>query len=206
MKQILSAEGMRSLRTAWLLFAVSTIAGAGIVWGSLWYYDKERADRATSEKRLQEARARLQGAQRERDSLQESADTFRTLVDRGLLQSERRLDLIELVNQLRVRYQLASLDYEVLPQRPLKLGDGRVFPAVDVLASRVKLKARGLHEGDIVGFVDSLSKAQRGFYPVDRCNLRRVESFVAGSLQPRVEAECGLEWITLKEKRANRPS
>lgn len=203
MKQILTSEGMKSLRTAWLLLAVSAIAGAGIVWGSHWYYEKEKGDRVISERRLKEARARLGGAQRERDSQQEAADTFRGLGDRGLLQNERRLDLVEFINQLRLRHQLSSLDYEILPRRPLQLSGGRSFTAVEVLASRVKLKARALHEGDIVGFVDALSKAQRGFYPVDRCQLRRVESFVPDSVQPRVEADCALEWITLKEKRAN---
>jgi hypothetical protein len=78
-----------------------------------------------------------------------------------------------------------------------------VFASVDVLASRVKLKARALHEGDLIGFVDGLARTAQGFYPVDRCLVRRMEA-PAETLQPRVEAECTLEWITLKEKRAGR--
>ena len=206
MNQILTREGFRSLRSAWILLALSIVAGAAIVGGSIWFYDKEQRDNATSAKRLQEARVRVAGARRERDSLHESAEVFRGLVDRGLLQSERRLDLVELVNALRARHQLFALDYEVAPQRPLQLSGGRVFASVDVLASRVKLKARALHEGDVLGFVDALAKTPLGFYPVDRCVMRRVEAPAAESLQPRIEAECTLEWITLKEKRGNRPS
>jgi hypothetical protein len=73
-----------------------------------------------------------------------------------------------------------------------------------VLASRVKLRARALHEGDVVAFVDELSRSRQGFYPVDRCVMRRIEGS-GEMLQPRVEADCWLEWITLKDKRANRP-
>ena len=206
MKQVFTRAGVRSMRAAWALLALAIIAGAGIVFASHWYHEKEKRDNATSGKRLQEARARVAGARRERDSLQESSEVFRTLVDRGLLQSERRLDLVELVNGLRARHQLFALDYEVAPQRSLVLSGGRVFTAVDVLASRVKLKARALHEGDVLGFVDDLSKTPQGFYPVDRCILRRLEASPADSMQPRVEAECTLEWITLKEKRGNRPA
>ena len=113
---------------------------------------------------------------------------------------------MELVNTLRARHQLFSLDYEVAPQRPLLLAGGRVFSSVDVLASRVKLKLRALHEGDVVGFVNDLARTPQGFYPVDRCAMRRVETTSPDSMQPRIEADCTLEWITLKEKRANRPA
>ena len=206
MKQVFSAEGLRSLRAAWILLALSIVAAAGIVAGSQWYYEKEKRDNATFGKRLQEARTRVQGARRERDSLYESSEVFRTLVERGLLQAERRLELVELVNALRARHQLAALDYEIAPQRALQLGAGRVFASVDVLASRVKLRARALHEADVIGFMDALTRTPQGFYPVDRCVMRRVEVAAPDSIQPRVEADCTLEWITLKEKRGNRPS
>lgn len=205
MNQVFNAAGLRMLRASWLLLGASIAASLFIVLGSHWILEREKRDSASSGQRVQEARARLENARRERDSLQESSEVFRTLVERGLLQSERRLDLVELVNVLRARYQLFSLDYEIAPQRPLSLGGGRAFNSVEVLASRVKLKARALHEGDVLGFVEALSQSRQGFYPVDRCMMRRLEPPTEDSLQPRVEAECTLEWITLKEKNAKRP-
>ncbi len=200
MSQVFSAEGLRATRVAWAILAIAIAAAAGIIAGSHWYAQKEKRDSAESGRRVQEARARLDNARRERDSLQESAEVFRTLVERGLLQSEHRLELVELVNSLRVRFQVA-LDYEIAPQRTLSLAGGRVFSSVDVLASRVKLKVRALHEGDILGFIDALTRNPQGFYPVDHCSMRRIEVTAPDSLQPRVEADCTLEWITLKEKR-----
>ena len=206
MRQVFSAEGVRSLRASWVLLLLSILAAVGIVLGSKWYLDREHHESANSGRRLQEARARLDATRRERDSLQDSAEVFRTLVERGLLKGERRLDLVELVNALRARHQLFSLDYEIAPQRALTLAGGRVFPAIDVLASRVKLRMRALHEGDVIGFVQALSESRQGFYPLDRCILRRAEGVAADTLQPHVDAECALEWITLKEKNANRGS
>jgi hypothetical protein len=199
MNQIWTPEGRRALRTSWALLVVSIAVGAGIVAGSHWYLEKEKRDSAGAARRLQEARTRVESARRERDSLHESSDVFRTLVDRGLLQTERRLDLVELVNQLRARYQLFGLDFDIAPQRPLQLSGGRVFTSVDVLASRVKLRARALHEADVLAFVDALSQTPQGFYPVDHCVMRRAEA--GETLRPHVEADCTLEWITLREKR-----
>jgi hypothetical protein len=205
MKQVFSRQGLRALQMPWVLFFVAIVAGVAIVIASQWFLDRERREATSSGARLKEARVRLDGARRERDSLQESAEVFRTLVERGMLQGERRLDLVELVNALRARHQLIGLDYEIAPQRPLKLAGGRVFAAVEVLSSRVKLKIRALHEGDVLDFMESLSQSRQGFYPVDRCMMRRVEVATPDAIAPRVEADCALEWITLKDKRANRP-
>jgi hypothetical protein len=199
MSQIWNDEGRSELRGAWIGLAVAVAVAALLAGGSHWYFEKERRDSAAMQRRVQEARTRLDGARRERDSLVESADVFRTLVDRGLLQGERRLELVELVNQLRSRYQLYALDFDISPQRALPLPGGQSFASVDVLGSRVKLKLRALHEGDALGFVSALAQTPQGFYPVDACTLRRLDA--TADLQPHVEAECSLEWITLQEKK-----
>jgi hypothetical protein len=203
MKHIFSREGVRALRGAFAVLVVAFIAAVAFVLGSQFYYEKEKRDTANSGRRLQEARSKLESARRERDNLAESAEVFRTLVERGLLQTERRLDLVELVNGLRARHQLLGLEYDIAPQRPLTLSGGRVFASVDVLASRVKLRAKALHEGDVMGFIEGLTRTPQGFYPVDRCLMRRVEA-PADAIQAHVEADCTLEWITLKEKRGGR--
>jgi hypothetical protein len=198
-------EGLRALAPSWALLVVSIIGGVAIVAGSHWLLEREKRESANYDRRVMEARSRLDGARRERDSLQQSSEVFRTLVDHGLLQGEQRLDLVEMVNSLRARHQLFGLDYEISPQRPLVLSGGRAYASVDVLASRVKLKLRALHEGDVLAFMESLAQSHQGYYPVDRCSLKRLEIMNPDAVQPRVEADCSLEWITLKEKRASRP-
>jgi len=176
MSQIWNTEGRSELQGSWVRLGVAVLVAALLIGGSHWYFEKERRDSAAMQRRVQEARSRLDGARRERDSLVESSDVFRTLVDRGLLQGERRLELVELVNQLRSRYQLFSLDYDIAPQRPLQLASGGGFSAVDVLGSRVKIRLRALHEGDVLGFVSALGQTPQGFYPVDACTMRRLDA------------------------------
>lgn len=207
MKQIFSREGARTLRASWAILVASIVIAASVIAGSHWFMERQKRESAALAKRTAEGRNRVETARRERDSLEQSADVFRTLVERGLLESERRLDLVELLNGLRVRHQLFSLDYEIGAQRALALSGGISLTAVDVLASRVKLRARALHEGDMLDFIEALSQSRQGFYPVDRCHMRRLEQSKGGdALEPRVEADCTLEWITLKEKRGDRPA
>ena len=206
MNVVFSKPGFRALLGPWAILAASVLGAVVIVVGSHLYLEREKRESASYEARVRDARVRLDAARRERDSLQQSADVFRTLVERGLLQAEHRLELVELVNALRAKYQLFTLDYEISAQRPLTLAGGRVFPSVGVLASRVRIKTRALHEGDVLDFLEALTHSRQGFYPIDRCSLRRIEVTVPDALQPRVEAECTLEWITLKDRRTNRAS
>lgn len=198
MRTIFSREGFQVLRASWILLALSLLATIAIGAGGHWATERDKREGGQAQKRVAEARSRLDGARRERDNLTESAEVFRALVDRGILQDERRLDLIELVSELRKRHGLLALEYEILPQRPLP---GATFASVEVLASRVKLTARALHEGDVLGFVDDLARSPRGLYPVDRCILRRVDDSSGLAMRARVEAECSLEWITIREKK-----
>jgi hypothetical protein len=200
MSQVFTKAGLTMLRVPLAMLAISIAAGAAIVVASRWYAEVEKRESADAGRRLQEARARLDASRRERDNLVQSSEVFRTLVERGMLQGERRLELVELVNALRARHQLAALDYDIAPQRPLVLANGRGYASVDVLASRVKLRARALHEGDLLGFIEDLTQTPQGFYPIDRCTIRRIDA-PADSIQPRIESECTLEWITLREKR-----
>ena len=201
MKQIWTPEGRRFLRTSWILLAISVAASAAIIGTTHWFLQQEKRSGVLETRRLQQARARVEAVRRERDSLQDSGEVFKGLLARGLMQGERRLDMVELLNALRVSSQIASLDYEVAPQRPLSLAGSRSFTGIDLFASRVKLKLRALHEGDLLAFIDGLEQSHSGFYPIDRCLMKRTDAGTPDSLQPHVEADCTLEWITLKEKR-----
>ncbi len=201
MNQVFSASGFRSLRVAWALLAVSIAAMALLGWASRWFLDHERGDSVYADRKLREAQARVDGAKRERDDLQASSVVFADLVGRGILQEQKRIDFVEHLEQLRAQFQLAGLEYEISPQRPLILAGSRVFNTVEVVASRVQLKMRALHEGDMLGFVNAVDRPAKGFQYIERCELRRVESPSPDYQGPRVEGECLLDWITMKEKR-----
>lgn len=199
-----SREGSRLLRVAWVTLALAIAVACGLAWGGYWYEQKEKRDHEVSKRQLGEAQARLANARREREDLRNSAEVFKDLVARGILKEESRLDLFDRLHALKVRHRLLGLDYEIAPQRPLPLAGGRAFEAVDVLGSRVRVKALALHEGDALAFLEELSNPPKGFNPASRCTLRRLEATRDDASAPRVEAQCVLEWISLKDKRGAR--
>ena len=54
------------------------------------------------------------------------------------------------------------------------MASGNSYSAVDVLASRIKLKVRAYHDGDLVAFLNDFPRIQRGFFPLDRCVIARA--------------------------------
>jgi hypothetical protein len=232
---LFTKEGFRALR--WV-YGVA-LAGVGVavflVGGSYFYWQSEKKNGQQSVRTLQELRTRLESAKRERDDLRDSEQTYKVLTSRGVFVPEQRLDLIEAMAALKARHRLLSLEYELSAQRPLKLAGGTSLPAIDAMGSRIRLKFSAQHDGDMVAFLDEFARLQRGFFPLDRCTLRRSQDNVGGtgSVQKQdasaasalpatsgalsrsapvakpvdpvgaiLEAECTMEWITLRDKRS----
>ena len=199
-----SKEGFRFLRFAWVALAVAVAVAGFFSWTGYWYLGKEKRDDVVLKRDLSAVQARVNTARRERDDLQASAEMFQGLMQQGILQEESRLELIERLDRLKARHRLLGLEYDIAPQRPLLAPGGRVFEAIQVLSSRVKVKVIALHEGDLIAFLDELAKPPRGFNPIQNCRLRRLEEGAVAQMEARVEAECTLEWVTLKDKRSAR--
>ena len=213
MSVVFTKDGFRALRLAYGV-TLSGIAVAIFLGGSsYWYWQLEKTGNQRSATHQQDSRARLETARRERDDLRDSEQTYKILTARGVFLPEQRLDLVEAFVVLKNRHQLVAIEYEVQPQRPLKLNFNAGLTAVDVFSSRIKFKARALHDGDLVAFLDEFPRMQRGFFPLDRCVIDRTGPTEAtsgkeggNSLLGAIEAECSLEWVTLVDKQKITPS
>lgn len=173
MSVIFTRDGFRALR----LVAVVALVGLGVaialVVGSYMYWQYEKSNDQQSVRTEAEAKNRLENVRREQNDLRDSAQTYQNLTARGMFITEQRLDLIEAMNALKDRHKLLELQYELQPQRPLKMASGGNYAAVDVLASRMKFKVRAYHDGDLVAFLNDFPRIQRGFFPLDRCVMTR---------------------------------
>jgi hypothetical protein len=212
MSVILSKDGFKALRFAGAVAIAAVGVAIFLIGGSYWYWQAETRNDVLSARSIQEARQRVERTRQERDDLRDSAQNYQTLTARGVFVAEQRLELIETINALKDRHQMVDIQYEVQPQRPLRMSSGTAFPAVEVLGSRIKLKLNTLHDGDLVAFLDEFPRLNRGLFPMDRCMIKRAnEESRAASDAPaarevpaagsRLVAECTLEWITLRDKR-----
>ena len=170
---IFTRAGINSLKFALFVLVAGLGVGAFIVVGSYWYWQAEKNADQLSQRSSQDLRGRLSVVKRDRDDLLGSQATYNALTSRGTFLTEQRFDLIEALAALKARHKLVSLAYEVAPQRPLRLAASGSFPGVNLFASRVKIKIRTLHDGDLIAFLDEFPRMQRGFFPIDRCMIKR---------------------------------
>jgi hypothetical protein len=224
---IFTRDGFRSLRLVVIVALVGLVVAVALVVGSYMYWQYEKSNDLKSINAEADAQRRVANARREQSDLRDSAQTYQNLTARGMFVAEQRLDLIEALSALKDRHKLMDLQYELQPQRPLKMANGGSYPAVDVLASRIKIKIRAYHDGDLVAFLNDFPRIQRGFFPLDRCVITRsvdaervennipqnpgaavlVQTARATTISPipvspnAITAECTLEWITLQDKR-----
>jgi len=57
-----------------------------------------------------------------------------------------------------------------------------------------------LHEGQLLNFLDTLSKEAKGMYLLESCTLTRNDFVRQLRFIPNLQAKCTLGWITLNEK------
>ena len=199
------------------------LAGLGVaiflIAGSYLFWQSETKSDLVSQRNLQELRNRLETVKRERADLQGSEETYKSLIARGAFAPERRLDFIEAMAELKKRHHLLGLEYEVAPQRPLKLATGANYSAVGIMASRVHFKIQAYHDGELIAFFDEFPRIHRGFFPIDKCSIKRTAgaeqrtAAAATDAAPvamriatpvavvaTIEADCTLEWITMVDK------
>jgi hypothetical protein len=173
MNVIFTRDGFRALRLVAIVALVGLGVAVSLVVGSYMYWQYEKSNDLKSISAEADAQRRVANARREQSDLRDSAQTYENLTARGMFVAEQRLDLIEAMNALKDRHRLMDLQYELQPQRPLKMANGGSYPAVDVLASRMKFKVRAYHDGDLVTFLNDFPRIQRGFFPLDRCVMTR---------------------------------
>ncbi len=173
MSVIFTRDGFRALRLVVIVVLVGLGVAIALVVGSYMYWQYEKSNDQQSVRTEAEAKNRVENARSEQSDLRDSAQTYERLTARGMFAAEQRLDLIEAMNALKDRHKLLELQYELAPQRTLKMANGGNYTAVDVLASRMKFKARAYHDGDLVAFLNDFPRIQRGFFPLDRCVMTR---------------------------------
>jgi hypothetical protein len=215
MSIVFSRDGFRALRWVYGVTLLGIGVAVALVLGSYWYWQFEKRNDEQSVRAQREINSRVDNARRELNDLRESAQNYQRLIATGMFVSESRLDLVEAMAALKQRHQLLSMRYTVKPQRPLNIVNAN-YPAVDVLASRVELTVRATHDGDLVSFLDEFPRLKRGFFPLDRCVMKRLDRRTGATgaadqaassaesstdTRAKVEAICALEWITLRDKR-----
>lgn len=200
---------LRRLALPLTALALAIAVSTALIYGSYWLHQRAEAIDRTRANEYRAAQAALAKAQMEDADFRASANRYAELKQRGIAKPEDRLLMTEWLNGLRAQYQLIELNYSLSSQRPLKLVNDPGFGAINPLSTRITISATTAHEGDALGFMDSLARDVPGFLHLTECSMQPPQASATSTLTasqnlpelaPRIALECALEWITVKEK------
>ena len=143
---------------------------------------------------------RLEDAQRDEPAMRRALERFITFQKEGLIGEERRLDWGERVNRIKVSRKIPVADFELSPQRII----GQPFPDLALRASRMTLRARLAHEGDLLRLLADLDTPGSALVLPRRCTLER-ESGPVSENPTAISSSCELDWVTLHLNTPSRP-
>lgn len=192
-----AAISLRNLRGSLLLLAASALVAAASATASWHLLQQAELERQNALARQTETRARLARVHDDEREIRQRIERYQEIGALGRTETERRLEWVETLAQIRDERRLSGLDYEISPQRPL---DAKAPAAggFDFLASPMKLEAQLLHEGELLGLLDDLQARVQALIGVRRC---RIERLPPGTPQAaNLKAACELDWITLQAR------
>lgn len=186
-----------SLLAALLMLAV----GAGGVYAAYHLATLAERDQRAVQTERDDADRKLRRVRQEEDDIKQKSTVFNELVRRGIVGDERRLEWVEQLKAIRQQRQLLELAYEIAPQRPLTALPGSSY---GYFASAMKLQLKLLHEEDLTRLLADLHEQASALILVRSCDVSRLaggnaEARTAGGVQAKLQADCLLDWVTLRE-------
>jgi len=188
------------MRVSILMASVSALLSITVLYGSSRYAEHAQQDQYNAQRLLNEAQNRLATARQDRENMTAYSGEYGVLEENKIIGDEQRLDWIEGLEKLRRQNLVADFHYNIAPQK-----NHIEIPGVDsgsfhIRYSEMKLQFDLLHEAQLLDFFDALRSQIKGHYQLEGCVLQRGAADENSS--PRLRAECGGGWITLKNRNA----
>lgn len=200
-------DDWRALRGAVGVSALC-VAGAVVVTGlSLWFRQTAAQEHDAILQRFRAASEHYLAIDEEERIIAEQYPRFQTLVQRGVIGTERRLDWVESLRRAEQALDLPSIEYRIEAQQVEPAAYPIDSEGFELRASAMELDLGLLHEQDLARLLDFLTRETSGLFSVERCELTRLKPDPAQTAPttPRLHANCRLQWFTLALPEATSP-
>lgn len=189
-----AADIFKRIRWNLLLFLITALLGAAMLYYSrIVLVDAEKVNKQATTKH-KEVQGKLANARNEEQELLDKYARYESIVARGYIGTERRLDWVEQIRKIKTTRKLLDVLYELEPQ---KLLDGKNESTYDFMVSNMKVQMQLLHEEDLLYFLADLRDSMRAYISVKSCNVTK-QTRTGSSMQ--LAANCSIDWITLRER------
>ena len=149
-------------------------------------------------KQLDEARKRVQQSGDERDMITKYVGPYTTVVQRGVVGEEERLNWVDARREANTESKLFGVEYEVGAQQPYAFATEVQSAGIPVQQSLMKLRFGLLYETDLLAFFRALEAQSPAAFAVNQCVLERISRDPSPPANaPTLKAECEVAWITI---------
>lgn len=191
------------LRAPLAILAASVIASAILLSLAGGYNDAQLSETANLDRQLTQAKRRYSEARRDSALYQQYLESYIAYTDKGIIGLEQRLDWVEKLQDISRSLKLASLKYEISPQKPVDIPGMNLRGNIAINASTMQLAAGLVHEGDSIRLFRALRSSANGFYSLQECEM--VSRITNQHLHYRpnvanVNLDCKLNWYTISVK------
>jgi hypothetical protein len=184
-------------RTQWvaLLAAILiALAAAAGLWTSAGAH-KAQVERDAAAARKSEVERRLARVRTEEQEIKTRTQQFQQMDQAGIIGQEKRLDWTELLRDLQQQLRLPGMSYEFGAQVPLETTTDTGYA---YHSSPLKIQLRLLHEEDLLNFINRLQREAKAMVLVRGCKLVRPPATNSAGGAVQLNAECTMEWVTLR--------
>jgi hypothetical protein len=165
-------------------------------WWSAGEAGKAAQERDSAASRRNQIEQRLRQARTEEQDLKQRAGIFQALQSTGVAGEEKRLDWTEMLRAIQQELHIPGMTYELGAQIPLENVDGVAYAH---FVSPMRLQLRLLHEEDLLNFLNRVEQQAKALVLVRSCKLSRLPPAPGEqSLMAQLNADCELQWITLR--------
>ena len=184
-------------RTQWvaLLAAILiALAAAAGLWTSAGAH-KAQVERDAAAARKSEVERRLARVRTEEQEIKTRTQQFQQMDQAGIIGQEKRLDWTELLRDLQQQLRLPGMSYEFGAQVPLETTTDTGYA---YHSSPLKIQLRLLHEEDLLNFINRLQREAKAMVLVRGCKLVRPPATNSAGGAGQLNADCTMEWVTLR--------
>ena len=161
-------------------------------------YEQVRAARAALQSKL----ARATDEEREiRGRLRD----YQALRERGVVGEEHRLDWVEIIKAIRSERQLYDVKYSIEPRKPIDYPSLKPTSEVELMASRMRIEAALLHEGDLFNLLSDLERRMAPLVVLRSCEIERADVGQAMQAGPRLRGVCAIDLVTIRDSSEPKP-
>jgi len=199
----LTAQDWRKLQIPLITFGVALIIATLLYSVTDERMLKAEQDLQSQQSLLNQARTRYQTSGAEKDNIVQHLPGYQKLIQQGFVGEEQRVDWIDDLRNINMRYKLFGINYNIgamqdyKPAFPLDIGNFKLH------RSTMKINLAMLHEGDLLTLFQALPQEQNPPFMLRDCTITKASGGGRGKFLPNLNSECEIDWLTVTEPNAS---